>query len=267
MSMSELRRSPRYKLQMPMAFLRLGLLFDGERIELSVLVPKQITGDREKYRWFTGRVAHVDSRTQHGYARIGVQWLYYETAAPETGSAVAARSKSQPYLRPQIGRELNRPDCRLPAVGARARDTPKIKGVGPDRAEGCATRQTSATNAQEANRAKWLLGIRDAEDDLRIFFQVDVLILGTNDRSGYVFADFDPQNHVGQSEYALARGGEQVDTMFVGAHVIRAVVRQIGDGVDGHDRRRSNRLNLQMQRDRGAVLQLDRVEPDHDSIE
>jgi len=77
----------------------------GERIELSVLVPKQITGDEEKYRRFTGRVAHVDSRKQNGFARVDVQWLYYETAAPEIGSAVAARSKSQPYLRPLIGRE------------------------------------------------------------------------------------------------------------------------------------------------------------------
>jgi hypothetical protein len=103
--MSERHGSPRYKLQMPMAFHRLGLLFDGERIELSVLVPKPITGDKEKYRRFTGRVAQVDSRKWNGYARVGVQWLYYETAAPEIGSAVAATSKSQPYLRPEIGRE------------------------------------------------------------------------------------------------------------------------------------------------------------------
>jgi hypothetical protein len=103
--MSERHGSPRYKLQMPMAFHRLGLLFDGERIELLVLVPKPITGDKEKYRRFTGRVAQVDSRKWNGYARVGVQWLYYETAAPEIGSAVAATSKSQPYLRPEIGRE------------------------------------------------------------------------------------------------------------------------------------------------------------------
>jgi hypothetical protein len=105
MSMSERRGSLRYKLQMPMALHRLGLLFDGERIELSVLVPKPITGDKEKYRRFIGRVAYVDSRKQNRYARVGVQWRYYETAAAEIGSAVAARSKSQPYLRPQIGRE------------------------------------------------------------------------------------------------------------------------------------------------------------------
>ena len=81
----------------------------GERIELSVLVPKQITGDKEKYRRFTGRVAHVDSRKQNGYARVGVQWLYYETAAPEIGSAVAARSKSQPYVRTDLARQLSSP--------------------------------------------------------------------------------------------------------------------------------------------------------------
>jgi hypothetical protein len=131
--MSERRGSLRYKLQAPMAFHRLGQLFDGERIvrsidmstggvrftgvrvtvgervELSILVPKQITGNKEKYRRFTGRVAHVDSRKQNGYARVGVQWLYYETAAPEIGSAVAARSKSQPYVRTDLARQLSSP--------------------------------------------------------------------------------------------------------------------------------------------------------------
>jgi PilZ domain-containing protein len=115
MSMSERRGSLRYKLQTPMAFHRMGLLFDGEcivrsidmstggarfatgvrvtvgeRIELSVLVPKQITGDKAKYRRFTGRVAHVDTRNLNGYARVGVQWLYYEAAAPMPRSADAA---------------------------------------------------------------------------------------------------------------------------------------------------------------------------------
>ena len=115
MSKSERRISQRYKLQTPLAFHRLGQLFDGERlvrsidisvggvrfataervtvgerIELSVLVPKQITGDQEKYRRFTGRIAHVDSRNENGYAGVGVQWLYYETAAPEPVSANAA---------------------------------------------------------------------------------------------------------------------------------------------------------------------------------
>jgi hypothetical protein len=97
--MSERHGSPRYKLQMPMAFHRLGLLFDGERIELSVLVPKPITGDKEKYRRFTGRVAQVDSRKWNGYARVGVQWLYYETAAPEIGSAVVEPPSLPPARR------------------------------------------------------------------------------------------------------------------------------------------------------------------------
>jgi hypothetical protein len=129
-SMSERRGSLRYKLQTPLAFHRLGQLFDGERIvrsidmstggvrfttgvrvtvgeriELSVLLPKQIAGDKEKYRRFTGRVAHVDSRKLNGRARVGVQWLYYETAAPEIGSAVTARSKSQPYVRTDLARQ------------------------------------------------------------------------------------------------------------------------------------------------------------------
>jgi PilZ domain len=128
--MSERRGSLRYKLQTPVAFRRLGQLFDGERvvrsidvstggvrfatrvqvtvgerIELSLLVPKQITGDKDRYRRFTGRVAHVDSRNLHGYARVGVQWLYYETAVPELGSAHAPWLKAQPYVPPQFRQE------------------------------------------------------------------------------------------------------------------------------------------------------------------
>jgi hypothetical protein len=115
MSESERRISQRYKLQTPLAFHRLGQLFGGERIvrsidisvggvrfataervtvgeriQLSVLAPVQITGDQEMYRRFTGRVAHVDSRNENGYAGVGVQWLYYEKAAPEPVSANAA---------------------------------------------------------------------------------------------------------------------------------------------------------------------------------
>ena len=62
----------------------------GERIELSVLVPKQITGNEEKYRRFTGRIAHVDARNKNGYAGVGVQWLYYETPATKPNVPDAA---------------------------------------------------------------------------------------------------------------------------------------------------------------------------------
>jgi hypothetical protein len=115
MSKSERRDSLRYKPQTPMVFHRLGHLFDGERIvrsidisnggvlfatavgvtvgqriELSLLVPKQITGDKEKYRRFVGRVAHVDPRNQNGYARIGVPLICYETPLQGAGSLDAA---------------------------------------------------------------------------------------------------------------------------------------------------------------------------------
>jgi hypothetical protein len=115
MSTSERRGSLRFKLQTPMAFHRLGQLFDaerivrsidisnggvrfatavrvtaGERMELSLLVPKQITGDKEKHRRFTGRVAHVDPRNQNGYARVGVQLICYENPPQEAGSPDAA---------------------------------------------------------------------------------------------------------------------------------------------------------------------------------
>jgi hypothetical protein len=111
MSISERRGSLRYELKTPMAFHRLGQLFDGERIvqsidisnggvrfatadrvtvgeriELSVLVPKQITGDKEKYRRFTGRIAHVDPRNQNGFARVGVQLICYDTPPQVAGS-------------------------------------------------------------------------------------------------------------------------------------------------------------------------------------
>jgi hypothetical protein len=98
-----------------MAFHRLGQLFEGERIvqsidistggvrfatadrvavgeclELSMLVPKQITGDKENYRRFTGRVAHVNRRNQDGYARVGVQLICYDTPPQGAGAVDAA---------------------------------------------------------------------------------------------------------------------------------------------------------------------------------
>ncbi len=55
--------------------------------------------------------------------------------------------------------------------------------------------------------------------------------------------------------------------MFLGADAIGAVIGLVGDGVDGDNWGRSDGLKLQMQRGRGAVLQLDGIEIDHDSIE
>ena len=111
------------------------------------------------------------------------------------------------------------------------------------------------------------LGIWDAEDDLGIFVEADVLRRGGDDRSASFAGDFEAQDYVGEIEYAFAKGGERFDAVFVGADAIGAVIGLVGDGVDGDYRGRGDGLKLQMQRGGGAVLQLDGIEIDHDSIE
>jgi hypothetical protein len=111
------------------------------------------------------------------------------------------------------------------------------------------------------------LGVCDAEDDLGFFVEVDALRLGTKYRSASSIADFEAEDYVGKIEYAFAGGGERFDAVFVGAHVICAVVGLIRDRIDGHDWRRCYGLKLQMQRDGCAALQFDGIEIDCDSIE
>ena len=53
-------------------------LLVGEKIEVSMTMPKQITGVKASERQFTGRVTHIDSQgSPPGFSRIGVHLLYY----------------------------------------------------------------------------------------------------------------------------------------------------------------------------------------------
>lgn len=116
MRTSERRCSPRFRLRTPMAFHRMGELFAGEslvrcinistegiffatrlrlsvgeRIELTLEVPKRVTGERTaKYRRFIGRVARVVSNLPEGFLGIGVQLICYETPPDEPRLAEAA---------------------------------------------------------------------------------------------------------------------------------------------------------------------------------
>jgi hypothetical protein len=50
----------------------------GEKIEVSMKMPRKITGQKPSERLFTGRVTHVDSQdAPPGFSRIGVHLLYY----------------------------------------------------------------------------------------------------------------------------------------------------------------------------------------------
>jgi hypothetical protein len=53
-------------------------LLVGEMIQVSMTMPKQITGEKASKRLFTGRITHVDSQgSPPGFSRIGVHSLYY----------------------------------------------------------------------------------------------------------------------------------------------------------------------------------------------
>jgi hypothetical protein len=59
----------------------------GEALEVSVELPRRVTGTEPATRRFASRVAHVEPDClPQGQSRIGVQFLYYETAlaAPTT---------------------------------------------------------------------------------------------------------------------------------------------------------------------------------------
>jgi hypothetical protein len=58
------------------------LLFVGEDIEVSMTVPRTISGGKPSKRQFTGRVKHVNPQgSPAGYSKIGVQFLYYVSEA------------------------------------------------------------------------------------------------------------------------------------------------------------------------------------------
>src|ERR1700730_13628874 len=49
-----------------------------ENIEVSMTMPRKITGEKPSKRIFTSRVKHVNPQdTPAGYSRVGVQFLYY----------------------------------------------------------------------------------------------------------------------------------------------------------------------------------------------
>ena len=53
-------------------------LLVGEKIEVSMKMPTQITGDKPSKRLFTERVTHVNSQgAPPGYSKICVHLLYY----------------------------------------------------------------------------------------------------------------------------------------------------------------------------------------------
>jgi hypothetical protein len=52
----------------------------GEALEVSVELPRRVTGTKPASRRFTSRVAHVEPHClPQGQSGIGVQFLYYET--------------------------------------------------------------------------------------------------------------------------------------------------------------------------------------------
>jgi hypothetical protein len=60
----------------------------GEKIEISMKMPRLVTGEKPFERLFTGKVTHVDSFTgPQGYLGIGVHLFYY-----------AAKPRIQPSL-------------------------------------------------------------------------------------------------------------------------------------------------------------------------
>ena len=104
MAIPERRVTPRFNLHTPLSFHRkeavsedtqeakainistrgvyfstnLGLCV-GETLEVSLEVPKRVTGSLAKNRCFIGRVAHVESQCMPlGQSGIGVELLYYE---------------------------------------------------------------------------------------------------------------------------------------------------------------------------------------------
>jgi hypothetical protein len=53
-------------------------LLVGEKIAVSMKMPKKLTGEKASNRLFTGRVTHVNSQgSPPGLSRIGVHLLYY----------------------------------------------------------------------------------------------------------------------------------------------------------------------------------------------
>jgi PilZ domain-containing protein len=112
MAKPERRISPRFKLHTPLTFHRMEAISEGtqeanainistrgvyfasslvfcvgEALEVSLEVPRRVTGTKPINRRFASRVAHVESECMpQGQSGIGVQFLYYEMdlASPAT---------------------------------------------------------------------------------------------------------------------------------------------------------------------------------------
>jgi PilZ domain len=129
----ERRAAPRLKLERPLTFRCLGTRSDGEcrsmsvnlsaagiyfrtanpmsageRMEILVEVPKEITGIQASYRRFTGRVAHVETHTGEGIVGVGVQLICYDSPGTEARSRLED-SVEIPTSNDQILRFNNQP--------------------------------------------------------------------------------------------------------------------------------------------------------------
>jgi hypothetical protein len=104
MATPDRRITPRFNLHTPLTFLRKEVVSEGtqeanainistrgvyfasslgfcvgEILEVSLEVPKRVTGSRAINRRFSSRVAHVEPQCMpQGQSGIGVQFLYYE---------------------------------------------------------------------------------------------------------------------------------------------------------------------------------------------
>ncbi len=114
MSRPERRITPRFKLRTHLTFHRKGPQLEGtqetnainistrgvyfasslvfcvgESLEVSVEVPRRVTGTKSINRRFASRVTHVEPRsTPQGQSGVGVQFLYYE---PDSISTAAGK--------------------------------------------------------------------------------------------------------------------------------------------------------------------------------
>jgi hypothetical protein len=75
-------------------------LLAGDKIEVSMKMPRKITGERASKRLFTGRVMHVDSQgASPGFSRIGVRLLYYVLESGKEQSCDVALVQFDPSQR------------------------------------------------------------------------------------------------------------------------------------------------------------------------
>ena len=75
-------------------------LLAGDKIEVSMKMPRKITGERASKRLFTGRVMHVDSQgASPGFSRIGVRLLYYVLESGKEQSCDVALVQIDPSQR------------------------------------------------------------------------------------------------------------------------------------------------------------------------